>query len=220
MGRSQFDDVNFKNPQNIFVIVKANDFVSLYLSHQPMTGVLSFKDIGIPKKESLFDQMESPVIRWSMKGLERKPFCFKVQGITEVYTASNVIDGHTRPYGGPHMWISESLVDEEPEWVKLKWEKEKLISEIHLTFNDDVNEYLINLHHHRTLFDIIPELIKDYQIQIMQDNQWKTVQTIKENRKRKMVHYLDSQVTSDSLRVLIESTNGCPRAEIIEVRVY
>lgn len=207
-------------PQNVFVIIKANKDVSLYLSDQSMTGVLSFKDTGGAKVGNLFDQTESLVTKWSMKGLNRRPFCFKVHGETKVYSEEKVIDGIRRPFAGPHMWISEPINQKEPEWLKLKWDKPILVSEIHLTFNDDVNEDLINLHHHRTPFEVIPELVKDYRIQIKKDDGWETITSVKNNRQRKRIHQLDEAVRGESIRIIIEATNGCPRAELIEIRVY
>lgn len=211
--------LELQKSQNVFVIIKANKETALYLSDQPVTGVLSFKDTGGPRKEALFERTESPVTRWSMKGLERKPFCLIVHGETSVYAASHIIDGVNRPYGGPHMWVSEQMKDK-PEWIQISWDEHINISEIHLTFNDDVNEDLINLHHHRTPFVCIPELVKDYQIQVFKNDSWKTIFNIKGNRKRKRVHHLECEISSKSLRVQIDATNGCPRAEIIEIRVY
>ncbi len=72
----EINNVVIKELQNVFVIVKANKDVALYLSAEPMTGVLSFKDAGAVKIQNLYEQIDSPVLRWSMKGLERKPFCF------------------------------------------------------------------------------------------------------------------------------------------------
>ncbi len=118
------------------------------------------------------------------------------------------------------MWVSEPVDAKQPEWIQLNWQGPVTVSEIHLTFNDDVNEYLINLHHHLTPFDVIPELIKDYQIQVLEGERWETVVRVKDNRRRKRVHKLAEAVTGTSLRVVVEATNGCQRAELIEVRVY
>ncbi|WP_283656363.1 MULTISPECIES: hypothetical protein [unclassified Paenibacillus] len=45
----------------------------------------------------------------------------------------------------------------------------KTVREIHCTFNDDVNEDLINLHHHRTPFEVMPELVRHYRIEVFTD---------------------------------------------------
>lgn len=216
----KLEPIDLDSPQNIFVIVKANKEVSLYLSDEPLTGILSFRDTGTPKRQKLYENDDSPVTRWTMRGLERKPFCIKVHGNTEVYQAENIINGIPRPYGGPQMWVSDEMKDNQEEWVTLSWDQSISISKVHITFNDDVNEDLVNLHHHFTPFEIIPELVKDYKLQVLVEDEWKTIMAVKDNRKRKRVHQIDNPVSTNKLRIFIESTNGCPRAEIIEVRVY
>lgn len=47
------------------------------------------------------------------------------------------------------MWKSEPLKGEEA-YFELSWDQLVTVGEVHLTWNDDVNEDLINLHHHRT----------------------------------------------------------------------
>ncbi len=57
-----------------------------------------------------------------------------------------------------------------------------------LIWNDDVNEDLVNLHHHRTPFDIIPELARDYRLEACIDGRWQTIAEVRGNRRRKQVH--------------------------------
>src|SRR5690606_35652599 len=128
--------------------------------------------------------------------------------------------GYRRPYGGPNLWSSEKMDEGKPEWLELRWESEMTAKEIHLIFNDDVNEDLINLHHHRTPFDIIPELVKNYTIEAYLDGGWTTLLRVTDNRQRKRVHLLEGGIDTSRLRVVIDETNGCPRAEIVEIRVY
>lgn len=106
------------------------------------------------------------------------------------------------------------------EYVELKWEKPVQLRIVDLVFNDDVNEDLVNLHHHRTPFDVIPELVKDYRIEAMVGNDWVLLEDVKDNRQRHRVHEHVMAIETSHLRVVIERTNGCNRAELIEVRVY
>jgi hypothetical protein len=93
------------------------------------------------------------------------------------------------------------------------------LSDIHITFNDDVNEDLINLHHHRTPFEVIPELVKDYRIEAFVGEEWKVLLRESDNKIRKRTHQLEPTRTN-KIRVVIEATNGCPYAEIVEIRAY
>ncbi|MGG4480634.1 FAD-dependent oxidoreductase [Paenibacillus illinoisensis] len=210
--------------QNAFVVIKQNDRIRLYQSSQQVTGVLAFEKGAAPHAvASLEDHDESqPVVAWSMKALNRKPFCFKMTGTTDAYLPEKVIDGYKRPYGGPHSWMSLPLNENEngEAWVELEWEQEVSIREILLTWNDDVNEDLINLHHHRTPFEVIPELVKAYRIEAEVEGKRVLVESVKDNRRRTNRIALKHFVSTRNLRIIIEETNGASCAELIEVRVY
>ncbi|MEK4295733.1 pyridine nucleotide-disulfide oxidoreductase [Paenibacillus odorifer] len=225
-GTGQYVSVNLHwkpaTPQNAFLVVKANERLALHLSNEQQFGVLAFAKGQRPiVSPNLGDQQPSqPVVQWNMRPFNRKPICFRLLSPTQAYAAEKVIDGYHRPFAGPHLWSSDSLRKDSPEWLELNWPAPVNISTVHITFNDDVNEDLINLHHHRTPFETIPELVKDYLLQVDVDGEWITVAEGKNNRKRRVVHSLDQLVSSDRLRVVVEATNGCPRAEIFEIRVY
>jgi hypothetical protein len=215
-------------PQNAFIIIKTNHSLTLYLSHQPQTGVLSFsksQKSAVSKHLENHDP-EQPVVQWNMKKLARKPFCFRLFPETSAFTANNVTDGFLRIYDQPHMWMSEADYRSTGELtaaaasLELSWKEDVTIGEVHLVFNDDVNEDLINLHHHRTPFEIIPELVRDYRLEVHVDGQWTPVHIEKANHKRKRVHRLPAPVRTRQLRLVVEATNGSPCAEVIEIRVY
>lgn len=210
-------------PQNALIIVRKNPVLTLYLSSKPMSGLLSFER-GTPARVSkeLEDHDDSqPVVEWSMKGLVRKLFCLRSAIDSRAYLPEHVIDGYKRPFGGPHMWVSERIADGETPWLKLEWGEVQTVREIHLIFNDDVNEDLINLHHHRTPFDIIPELVRAYRLEALDsEGNWITLASEAFNRRRRRVHRLEEPVLCAALRLTVERTNGSDYAEVIEVRAY
>jgi hypothetical protein len=161
-----------------------------------------------------------PVIDWSANAFIRKPICFRLLSPTSAFSADKAADGYKRPYGGPHLWSSACMDASQQEWLEVSWPEAVKIRSVHLTFNDDVNEDLINLHHHRTEFEIIPELVKDYKLQAFIGGDWTTVAEGLDNHMRKHVHLLSEVVTTDRLRVVVEATNGTERAEIVEIRCY
>jgi hypothetical protein len=163
-------------------------------------------------------QPDQSIVEWSMKRLVRQPFCVAFE--TEAYAAEKVIDGYARPYGGPHSWVSEPITQKRSEWVEVRLAELAAVSEIHLTFNDDVNEDLINLHHHETPFAVIPELVKDYDLEAWVGGEWRKLAQEQGNRKRKRVHRLAESVATDRVRLVVHVTNGSERAELIELRVY
>jgi hypothetical protein len=202
-------------PQNGFIIVKANASLKLWQSHSPLTGVLCFRKTGRPNG----NKPVQPVTEWRMKSFVRKPICFRIRGETQAYAPGKSTDGVNRPYGGPHMWISEPMSGGREEWLELEWNEPISVREIHLTFNDDVNEYLINLHYIVTPFETMPELASEYRVEALVAGEWAVLHRESGNRKRKRVHVV-TPVATNRLRIAIEKTNGCPRAELIDIRVY
>ncbi|MGM1047272.1 MAG: FAD-dependent oxidoreductase [Bacillota bacterium] len=211
-----------KTAQNAFIIVKKHADAALHQSGRPLSGVLSFKHAVNAQSFKDFGDMyhHQPVLEWSGKDFVRKPLCFRLCSPTLGFTADKATDGYIRPYGGPHMWSSQAMEPSTPEWLELSWQKPVQIRSVHVTFNDDVNEDLINLHHHRTPFEIIPELVKDYQVQAWIHGEWITVTNECNNHVRKKVHKLAAPILTSKLRVVVTSTNGGTRAEILEVRCY
>lgn len=212
-----------QDPQNAFVIIKANPAVSLYHSQQPHSGVLVFfKDEEPQVSKDLEDHSTGqPVVLWKMRGKARQPFCFRVGSPTAAFAPDKAVNGYHRPFGGPQQWMSQPILGGQPEWLQLQWDDMQSIAEIHLTFNDDVNEDLVNLHHHTTPFAIIPELVRDYRVETRAaGGEWTEVAAGSNNRKRKLIHKLPEPVQADQLRVLIDATNGSQYAEIIEIRAY
>ncbi|MEK5642771.1 pyridine nucleotide-disulfide oxidoreductase [Paenibacillus rhizosphaerae] len=209
-------------PQNAFVIIRGNPDISLYRAAEPLTGVLAFEKGAVPNASAdLEDHDENqPVVAWSMKALVRQPFCFKVLGTTAAYSPAKAVGGYKRPFGGPNLWASDSLGPEDEAWLQLTWESEITLQEVRLTWNDDVNEDLINLHHHRTPFEIIPELVKSYRLEARIRGEWSTIASVQDNRRRSNRIALNERISADALRLVIEETNGAPAAELVEIRVY
>jgi hypothetical protein len=217
-------DLDWKpeSPRNAFLVFRTNPKISLHLSDKTIMGLLAFTrpplppnyipEEGVPK--------EMPTARWKPKGLNRKNYCFRVLSPTSAFDSSKVIDGFVRPFGGPHLWISEPMKAGKEEWVELSWTNPRTIRSVHVTFNDDVQEDLVNLHLHRTPFEVFPELVKDYRIEAKVAGAWKVLHAEKSNRKRKRVHSLPGDVSTDALRCVIVTTNGHPCAQVIEIRIY
>ncbi|TBL77662.1 FAD-dependent oxidoreductase [Paenibacillus thalictri] len=206
-------------PQNAFVIIKENPLVSVHLSTQPVSGVLTYvreKGLNVERGIEGLDPNE-PVVMWNMKSVLRKVICFRAA--TAAYSPDKTTDGFLRPYAGPHMWASQPMQPGGNEWLEFAWDSEVTVQEIQLVLNDDVNEDLINLHHHRTPFEIMPQLVKDFSIQVKEVDAWTEIYRESGNRRR-MVKCQVPAVQATQLRIVVESTNGGERAEVSEVRIF
>ncbi|MEC0129293.1 pyridine nucleotide-disulfide oxidoreductase, partial [Paenibacillus pabuli] len=212
-----------EEPQNAFIIIRANETISLYHSTEAHSGVLIFfrTEENHVSKNLEDHATDQPVVLWSMQGLARQPFCCRTLSETTAYSADNTINGYHRPFGGPQQWMSQPMQSGRPEWVQLTWEDPQTLAELHLTFNDDVNEDLVNLHHHHTTFRVMPELVRDYRVEVLAlSGEWIEIINVTENRRRKVIHSLDTPVYAQALKVRIDATNGSRYAELIEIRAY
>ena len=77
----------------------------------------------------------------------------------------------------------------------------------------------MNLHHHRTTFDIIPELIKDYEIWALVDGERVRLAKEEDNRSRQKNH-LFRKVKTNQLELHLHQTNGSNFKSLYEVRIY
>ncbi|MFJ7196464.1 MULTISPECIES: FAD-dependent oxidoreductase [unclassified Streptomyces] len=202
--------------RNAFVLVRANEDLALYSADGPAPGVLAFTRVPLdPAAES-----PQPLREWTDDGLLRRAFCFRA-GVTSAYSPAKAVDGYARPYAGPHMWVSEPLREGVGAWLELSWPQPVTLGRIDVLADNDVNEDLINLHHHRTPFETLPTLLRDYRVEVRDgDGAWRTVSRTKDNRWRRQVHTLDEPVTSTALRIVVEATNGAPSAHVVAVRAY
>lgn len=204
-----------EHAQNGFVIIRANPVVAVHRSTTALPGTLFFRHREPPPDEMYLKQW-----RYWKYTLHRESLCYRLDRSTDAFSADHVIGGYARPYGGPQMWVSEPLEWDERPSVQLDWPEPVTFREVALIFDDAVEEDLINLHHHRTPFDAMPELARDYRVEAAVNGQWTEICAARDNRRRHRVHPLDAAVTTSRLRVVIESTNRAPRAHLVAVRAY
>lgn len=208
---------------NSCVIIRAKPGVSVHLQSQARTGTLTYvhKPERIPNQFHIdnTDAYPPAALEWDMKELPRTSVCFRMRSETTAYAPAKVTNGYARPYGGPNCWSSALLKDSQ-EWVELSWPQPLELSKVTVTFNDDVNEHLNNLHKWITPYRITPEMVKDYRIEVFMDGSWVVVARETDNRRRHRVHNFASSIKTDTIRLVIESTHGADFAEVYEIRAY
>ncbi|WP_030922664.1 FAD-dependent oxidoreductase [Streptomyces sp. NRRL B-24720] len=206
-------------PRNAVVIVRSDPHAYLHLVDQRRTGVLclarklageSGVDHDIPEENG------QAVAEWVARGLRRRSFCFRA-GPTRAYDPDKTVGGYQRPFGGPQMWHAGERGE---AWLRLDWDAPVEIGAVHLVLDDDVDEYLNNLHRHRTEFEIMPELVRDYRIEVLADGGgWTPVARETGNRRRHRIHRF-APFRTTALRVVVEATNGASEARIVALRAY
>ncbi|MEI3847086.1 MULTISPECIES: FAD-dependent oxidoreductase [unclassified Microbacterium] len=200
-------------PADAVVIVRRHpDLAVLVGDERAPYGVL-----GLLAREPGVLRADPQTNEWSAVELRRRAPRFSVSPRTDAYGADRVIGGLARPFDGPQLWSSETLAEE--EWLELRWDSAQRIGRVELIFNDDVDEDLINLHHHATPFLVMPELVRDYRIEAQVGGAWRVLAEIAGNRVRRRVHPVEP-VSADAVRIVVTATNGDPRAMISAVRVF
>ncbi|CAL9362486.1 FAD-dependent oxidoreductase [Streptomyces sp. enrichment culture] len=208
-------------PENVVLIVRACPGAALVRLPARTDGVLALRrraegdaavDHDIPEEEGQL------VLEWQARGLRRNSFAFRASPATRAFTPEQAVGGHQRPYGGPRLWSSQPLPD---QWLRLDWDHERQLAEVRLVFDDDVDEYLNNLHRHRTPYEIMPELVRDYRVQHQSaDGAWHTLLTVTGNRRRHRVHRFAEAVRTRALRLVVDATHGTPHAHVIAFKAY
>ncbi|MFF4175838.1 hypothetical protein [Streptomyces sp. NPDC001750] len=78
--------------------------------------------------------------------------------------------------------------NEGPGRLRLDWDAPVVLGSVRLVFDDDVDEYFNDLHPHRTPFEIMPELVRDYRGEVRVSGAWQRVAGETGNRRRHRVH--------------------------------
>ncbi|MGV2902116.1 FAD-dependent oxidoreductase [Microbacterium sp. AGC62] len=162
------------------------------------------------------------VVRWGIKKLARVRLATRCEGAVAGLEAANVVGGYGRPYGGPRMWSSRprrDLVAGDPEILTLEWEREVQASEVRVVFNDDVNAYVNNLHYVRSEHRIPPEIVADFDLEAFVDGHWRTLGTVRDNRRRHRTVAFEPVATA-RIRLVCHRTNGSDLVQVGQVRVY
>lgn len=141
-----------------------------------------------------------------------RSFCMKVTPEIRPFAASNVNRGSNRPDQWTNLWMSDPC-EGLPAILTLQWRKPIRFNCVEVTFDTNMNRRV------RAPFYRYPECVKEYSIEGLMGDHWKTLANENDNYMRRRVHRFQS-VSTDSLRLNMIAANGVPNARIYEVRVY
>lgn len=204
-------DININNcpGKKIFIIVRRTSGVKLFMGTDKITAIL-----GIETEENAFDKNTIYKTIVDSKCNQLTP-CFKTDTIQKLHRASMINNGYIRPLAMPNSWISEKIKEDEAEWIKLSFDTERIISEIEIVFNSDLNPRRIIA----DINSVNPEMVKSYELIVNTKDGEVTIANESENYMRFVSHSFN-EIKAIGVKLKITKTWGNPYAEVFDLRVY
>jgi hypothetical protein len=150
--------------------------------------------------------------------------------------ATNVISGQTRSVHGDngaprdragpgtHRWMSDPHEPFAP-WLLLQWPGPLPIGMVQLIFDTGLHRVLTLTHSDAYAAKMCwgsaqPETVRDYHLELLCMGAMCGSLRVTGNAQRRRMHWFESPVQADALRIVVDATNGLDHARICEVRVY
>ncbi|VXB60896.1 FAD dependent oxidoreductase [Microbacterium sp. 8M] len=212
-------------PENAVVVLRANPAVRVHLTPQgvPLApGVLTLVHRPDNDDQNVQISQDELLVQWPTKPLRGRAVVFRAEPESEALAPARAVSGFNRPFGGPNMWASAPLSPGEPAWLRLDWPDPVTAREVRLVFDDDVDLELNTLHHHRSPDEILPQLVRDYRVEVLRagSDDWTLIAEETANRHRLRVHAIpEGTGPFVAARLVVTSTNGAPEARVIAFRV-
>ncbi len=134
--------------------------------------------------------------------------CLRQRPSSMAYTPLNVVSGQSRAETWTNLWASdpdESL----PQWIEVELAEPARISQVQLTFDTNIDR-LVG-------FGPTPECVRDYDVELLVEGQWRTVAEERGNWLRMRRHSFEA-CEAAAIRVTCKATNGSNDARIFEMR--
>ena len=186
---------------------KKNDLPNM-VDYETLTPLpAEWMKLGVPLKLRKYSTASQPNVNWA--------FCFKTEPELSFYGGENLNNGYLRPYGQPNIWTAEGA---EGEWAELRFDSEKEIREVDITFDTNLNFRVRNVKPYA--FNVMEEAVRDYELWAETDGAWKKIRTVTGNHQRVNRLKFAGAVTADAVKIVIRATNGCPNAAIYNISIY
>lgn len=179
-------------------------YIEFMPSSSVSLGISSYELTGSPSFEENDDETMGIYIDGvGMKTEYYKNVCFKnVTPRQNMFSASNLLNGFTRPYGRANAWLTSS---KDNEWVELDFGEGKYIEEVQLLFNDDLKQDRPTLPP--------STLVTDYIFTVDGEDT-----KVEGNIQRKNSFILNKKVKK--LRITLLKNGGHPWFEMFGIRLY
>ncbi|WP_247235660.1 FAD-dependent oxidoreductase [Telluribacter sp. SYSU D00476] len=215
-----FDSV-IGEPTYAFLMIGNNPRVSLKMTSQRVTGVLSvFNSINPavsnygrqePTEDIGVDAFEFWCPQRRPKG---KNVAIKIEEGLRSFGAENIRNGVQRPTFQPNAWVAD-FADPDPS-LTLSWTEKQSIRRVELFFDTDYD------HPSENVLMIHPEPIAPFCVQKYQllDDQGRVVFEKSENHQTRNTIYFEEPLTTSHLQLRVEHPSPTSPAAVFEIRCY
>lgn len=128
--------------------------------------------------------------------------------------AQNVVNGIARPWPGQHNVWRSAEGEPLPQWIELALETPKKISVVHCAFDTELSTPLA-----KQRGSCPKGCVRDYRIEVLVSNVWKTVAKEQMNFQRFRRHEF-APVVAEKVRLVAEKVQGGGSACVHEIRLY
>lgn len=125
-----------------------------------------------------------------------------------LYAARNLVNGYSRPYGLPNLWVSAGSG---VQTVRLSWDRPRKVEEIQLVFDTEL-EY-------DNFTEMMPSLVRDYTVELVSGDGSVERREVTDNALRVRRHRPSAQ-TLREIRLILRSTYGARDMRMYAVRLY
>ncbi|WP_341416219.1 FAD-dependent oxidoreductase [Paenibacillus filicis] len=182
----------------VYLVLEGSAELSVYCNEDKPVGAVSF--LYRP-------EYPARVRKWD------KSICYRnMRPEQNMYAPGHVVNGYSRPYGLPNVWISARREEAgEPDWLELAFAEPKSLEELQLVFNSQ-----LDLEH----FDHpIGPLIKEYNILLTLADGSERLIEVRDNYLSLNKHKLDAERVT-TIRLEFLATYGWPYYEVFAVKLY
>jgi hypothetical protein len=192
--------------------LKKNPALAWHMSDTPLVGLMAFVERGPDSKRH-----RNEYSRFGKLG--PGCYCVRLPPDERIYGPANVLNGCARPFLQPNLWVSKVTDFRQPEWLEVSWGKAALVREVLFFFDSGLNRHMVSIGD-RAPYRVEPDLVRDYDVELREGGAWRKAREVRGNYHRRRAHAIEPPVAADAVRLVVRATNGTPRAQVYEVRVY
>ncbi len=128
----------------------------------------------------------------------------------------NVVNGYSRILNAENYeWVSDPE-QKLPQWIEVEFANKAKIDTVSIAFDTDLTNPG-TCWHPDSKAEGVSVCVKDYNVEVFDGKEWKTVAEIRGNFQRKRNHSFDA-ITAEKIKVTVFATWGDPSARIMEIR--